>query len=48
MNDARLENVPGLLETEKGDDLAEDRDAIALLRGLIGSAFPEEALTIAD
>jgi len=48
MNDARLESVPGLLETEKGDDLAEDRDAIALLRGLIGSAFPEEALTIAD
>lgn len=40
MNDPRLAGRPGLLETEKGDDLVEDRDAIILLRSLVGSAFP--------
>ncbi|MCO5175363.1 MAG: deoxyribonuclease IV [Thermomicrobiales bacterium] len=48
MNDARLEGVPGLLETEKGNDLAEDREAIALLRSMIGAPFPEDALTTDD
>jgi deoxyribonuclease-4 len=39
MNDARLAGRPALLETEKGDDLAEDREAIILLRSLVsGSA----------
>jgi len=41
MNDARLKGRPALLETEKRDDLAEDREAIELLRSLIGAPFPE-------
>jgi len=41
MNDARLKGRPALLETEKGDDLAEDREAIELLRSLTGAPFPE-------
>lgn len=35
LNDVRLRAVPMTLETEKGPDLAEDRAALALLRGLI-------------
>jgi deoxyribonuclease-4 len=35
MNDARLAGRPALLETEKGEDLAEDREAIILLRSLV-------------
>jgi deoxyribonuclease-4 len=35
MNDGRLRDVPMVLETPKGDDLAEDRRNLALLRGLI-------------
>lgn len=35
MNDARLAGRPALLETDKGDDLAEDRAAITLLRSLV-------------
>lgn len=41
MNDERLRGKPGLLETEKGDDLAEDREAIVLLRSFVGGACPE-------
>jgi deoxyribonuclease-4 len=35
MNDPRFAGKPALLETEKGDDLAEDREAIMLLRSLV-------------
>jgi deoxyribonuclease-4 len=35
LNDPRLVGVPGLLETPKGDDLAEDRMNLATLRSLI-------------
>ena len=38
MNDARFAGKPALLETEKGDDLAEDREAIVLLRSLVAGA----------
>jgi deoxyribonuclease-4 len=49
MNDDRLDGVPALLETEKGDDLAEDREAIILLRAMIGAAQPEfAAVTLGD
>ncbi len=37
MNDGRFRDVPMVLETPKGDDLAEDRRNLALLRGLVGS-----------
>jgi deoxyribonuclease-4 len=36
MNDPRLERVPKILETEKSDDLHEDRENMALLRSLCG------------
>ncbi len=42
MNDPRLAGKPGLLETEKGDDLAEDRQALLLLRSLVGAEWPGE------
>lgn len=45
MNDTRLNDLPALLETEKGDDLAEDREAIELLRSLVGAARPEELVS---
>ncbi len=35
MNDPRLFGKPALLETEKGEDLAEDHAALTLLRSLI-------------
>lgn len=35
VNDPRLEGLPGLLETPKGDDLQEDRENLAKLRALI-------------
>lgn len=35
VNDARLKDVPGLLETKKGEDLAEDIENLATLRGLV-------------
>ena len=35
MNDARLAGRPALLETDKDDDLTEDREAIILLRSLV-------------
>jgi deoxyribonuclease-4 len=53
MNDARLDGKAGLLETDKGEDLAEDREAITLLRSLVGAPFPpaavhDEVATTAD
>jgi hypothetical protein len=38
MNDARFAGKPALLETEKGEDLAEDREALILLRSLVAGA----------
>ncbi len=35
VNDKRLENVPMILETPKGEDLAEDIENLKLLRGLV-------------
>jgi len=35
VNDSRLAGLPGLLETPKGDDLAEDRENLARLRSLV-------------
>ena len=34
LNDPRLDGLPGLLETPKGEDLHEDRENLALLRSL--------------
>lgn len=45
MNDDRLCGKPALLETEKGDDLAEDREAIALLRAQRGVPYPSQLAT---
>ncbi|MCP4591233.1 MAG: deoxyribonuclease IV, partial [bacterium] len=36
LNDPRLAGLPGLLETPKGKELDEDRENLAVLRGLIG------------
>ena len=36
MNAPELERIPKLLETPKGKDLAEDVEAMALLRGFVG------------
>ena len=36
LNDPRLANLPGLLETPKSDDLHEDRENLAVLRSLAG------------
>jgi deoxyribonuclease-4 len=38
MNDPRLADVPKILETPKGEDMAEDIENMALLRSLIASA----------
>ena len=38
MNDERLQGLPALLETDKSDDLHEDREAIELLRSLVSSS----------
>ncbi len=35
MNDERLDGLPALLETDKSEDLHEDREAIELLRSLV-------------
>jgi len=35
LNDRRLEGLPGLLETPKGDDLREDAENLAVLRSLL-------------
>ena len=53
MNDARFAGKPALLETEKGEDLTEDREALILLRSLVAgagdgsSAAAPEAVTTA-
>jgi deoxyribonuclease-4 len=44
LNDPRFAQVPGILETPKGDDGEEDRRNLATLRGLIRSA-PELAVS---
>jgi deoxyribonuclease-4 len=41
LNDPRLADLPGLLETPKGDDLEEDRENLAVLRSLIGRRRPQ-------
>lgn len=38
VNDARLEGLPGILETPKGADAKEDGMNLATLRGLVGAA----------
>ena len=35
VNDRRLEKVPMILETPKGEDLAEDIENLSVLRGLV-------------
>jgi deoxyribonuclease-4 len=51
MNDRRFAGKPALLETEKGEDLAEDREALILLRSLVvqsdSDAVAEVAATTA-
>jgi len=37
MNDSRFAGKPALLETEKGEDLAEDREALILLRSMVAT-----------
>ncbi len=37
VNDSRLDGIPGILETEKGNDGDDDRRNLATLRGLVGS-----------
>jgi deoxyribonuclease-4 len=37
LNDPRLAHLPGLLETPKGEDLAEDRENLRVLRSLVVS-----------
>jgi len=36
LNDRRFRDLPMVLETPKGDDLAEDRQNLAVLRNLVG------------
>ena len=35
MNDPRLAHLPKVLETPKGEDMAEDKENLALLRSLV-------------
>jgi deoxyribonuclease-4 len=35
MNDPRFDGIPMLLETPKGEDCAEDRENLSVLRGLV-------------
>jgi hypothetical protein len=37
VNDPRLDGIPALLETEKGDNNEEDGRNLATLRGLVGA-----------
>jgi deoxyribonuclease-4 len=37
LNDSRLDGLPGLLETPKGEDLHEDRENLEVLRSLCGA-----------
>lgn len=43
LNDPRFANHPMIIETEKGEDLQEDRDNLAVLRGLFKSPAGEGA-----
>lgn len=43
LNDARFSGRPGILETPKGDDGAEDRRNLATLRGLVRNALASTA-----
>lgn len=43
MNDARFAGKPALLETDKGEDLAEDREALILLRSLVAAGDSRNA-----
>ncbi|MBV5305082.1 MAG: deoxyribonuclease IV [Desulfobulbaceae bacterium] len=43
LNDPRFANHPMIIETEKGEDLQEDRDNLGVLRGLIKSHAGEGA-----
>ena len=47
LNDPRWEGLPMLLETPKGEDLAEDRINLALLRSQIGAPRPVTERTVA-
>ena len=40
VNDPRFRDLPMVLETPKGPDLAEDRENLALLRSLVGEGRP--------
>lgn len=40
VNDARLRGLPMVLETEKGPDMAEDRENLRVLRSLVGRKRP--------
>lgn len=44
MNDPRLDGIPGVLETPKGDDETEDARNMATLRSLVGVASPQPEL----
>lgn len=41
LNDPHLSGLPGILETEKGDDGEEDRRNLATLRGLVAASAPQ-------
>jgi len=45
LNDARFDGLPGLMETPKGDDDAEDRRNLAKLRGLVRDEVVATRLT---
>lgn len=46
VNDARLEGLPGILETEKDPDGEQDRANLALLRGLAGTRSNDEQVLL--
>jgi len=46
LNDERFDGIPMVLETPKGDDLAEDKVNLALLRAQIGSNRPVKGPTV--
>lgn len=43
VNDSRLAQIPKILETPKGEDCAEDRENMAVLRGLVAGSEPAPA-----
>ncbi len=42
MNDPRLADLPKILETPKGPDMAEDRENLAVLRGLVSAVQAQD------